>query len=205
MTIEQAIEVFVNGFAFTRSFTHPYLAERIGNGIWVMRDTPRTRGDYRKEEYVTYGVDAADVVETVRRNTRGRFAVCAIRAAGESDASIRADYKRLGFRLIATEPFMAHDLSAIEAVPEPLSVVRVEDKQQAQILAKAARKRQILLEHLTAEPPQMRQYMATNGGTPIGWVGSVAACGCTWCSNLFVDPACRRRGVARLALSHAAR
>src|SRR5579871_3687679 len=46
MTIEQAIEVFVRGFTFTRSFTYPYQAEQV-EGAWVMRDAYRPRGDYR--------------------------------------------------------------------------------------------------------------------------------------------------------------
>jgi len=50
MIIESTIEVFARGFAFTRSFTHPYLAERIAPGVWVLRDATRARGSYRAEE-----------------------------------------------------------------------------------------------------------------------------------------------------------
>ena len=38
--LQHAIEVFARGFCFTRSFTHPYLAERLGK-VWVVRDGPR--------------------------------------------------------------------------------------------------------------------------------------------------------------------
>jgi hypothetical protein len=54
MNLERATEVFIHGFAFTRSFTHPYLAEQLQPGVWVLRDAPRARGDYRGEEYVAY-------------------------------------------------------------------------------------------------------------------------------------------------------
>ena len=51
LSLEEAIEVFVKGFTFTRSLTHPYLGERIGS-LWVMRDAPRKNNRYRSEEWV---------------------------------------------------------------------------------------------------------------------------------------------------------
>jgi hypothetical protein len=54
--IERAIEVFARGFAFTRSLTYPFRADRIGK-LWVMRDAPRRNNkDYRAEEWISYGV-----------------------------------------------------------------------------------------------------------------------------------------------------
>ena len=38
--MQQAMEVFARGFAFTRSFTHPYLPDRVGD-LWAVRDGPR--------------------------------------------------------------------------------------------------------------------------------------------------------------------
>jgi GNAT superfamily N-acetyltransferase len=196
MTIDQAIEVFVQGFAFGRSFTHPFVPERIEHGIWVMRDGPRKSGDYRNEEYVARGVSPADMLETARANTRGRFKICAIRASDEPDAELRSGYKALGCRLMGTEAFMVHDLTVIDAVPEPVEIGRLATVEQANQLAKAARRKQILPEHLTADPPPMRQYMAVDGDKPVGWVGSVAVCGAAWCTNMFVRPEYRRRGIA---------
>ena len=46
--MQQAMEVFARGFAFTRSFTHPYLPERVGD-LWVVRDGPRKKVDFRRE------------------------------------------------------------------------------------------------------------------------------------------------------------
>jgi hypothetical protein len=40
VTIERASEVFVHGFAFTRSFTHPCVAAPVVPGVWVVRDAP---------------------------------------------------------------------------------------------------------------------------------------------------------------------
>jgi hypothetical protein len=37
VTIERASEVFVHGFAFTRSFTRPCVAAPVVPGVWVVR------------------------------------------------------------------------------------------------------------------------------------------------------------------------
>ena len=41
--LQHVIEMFARGFCFTRSFTHPYLAERVGQ-IWVVRDAHENAG-----------------------------------------------------------------------------------------------------------------------------------------------------------------
>ena len=107
--IEWAVEVFVRGFAFTRSFTHPYLVERHGP-VWRLADAPRRRADYRREGFVALDVEPAEVDRVARARARGHFAVCAIRRAGQADGPIRTGYKALGYRLQTTEPFMAHRL-----------------------------------------------------------------------------------------------
>ena len=200
MTMERAIEVFVHGFSFTRSFTHPYLAERL-EGIWAMRDIDRTSRYYRKDEFVAYRVAAEEVDRTARAHTRGRFAVCMIRGETDTDIDIRKGFKGLGYRLMATEPFFVHSLGDIRTVEEPLSVVRVTTKEAADRLSRAARTRQILPVHLAAEHPPLRQYMVSDGDVPIAWVRSIEAAGATWCSNMFVEPAYRRRGIARAMLT----
>src|SRR5439155_15192313 len=48
------------GFCAERSRTHPYECFRVGK-LWVMRDAPRKNPkNYRKEEWVPYGVNAGD-------------------------------------------------------------------------------------------------------------------------------------------------
>src|SRR5689334_23379753 len=106
ITIEAAIEVFVRGFSFTRGFTYPYPAEQIGDRVWMLRDAPRSRGDYRTEEYVGYDVDAAMLDAVARQHTRGRYRLCMLRAADEDDIPIRRGFKELRYRLMATEAFM---------------------------------------------------------------------------------------------------
>ncbi len=43
----------------------------------------------------------------------------------------------------------------------------------------------------------MRQYVALIGGAIVGWVASITVDDATWCSNLHVQPAHRRRGIGR--------
>lgn len=203
--VDRAIEAFVRGFCFTRSFTHPYVAERVGP-VWRMRDGPRRNAkDYRNEEWVAYGVEPAEVDRLARSHTRGGFAICAIHASNESDGPLRAGYKALGYRLATTEPLMVHRLKRIPQCdpPKGIRVERVTAQDVADRLARAAGRRQILPEHLTAGGAPLRQYVAlADDGEPVGWVRSIAAGERqTWCSNMHVLPAFRRRGIGRAMLA----
>jgi GNAT superfamily N-acetyltransferase len=201
ISVNQAIEVFARGFSFTRSFTHPYRAEQIENHIWVMRDAPRRRGDYRSEEYIACAVEPSTLDATARQYAQARYRICAILPNGESDEELRAAYKALGYRLMTTEAFMVHDLKRIPKVDAPVEVVRVTTRELADALAKTAGRRQILPEHLEMEPAPMRQYVAMAGGKIVGWVGSVSTSGCAWCTNMFVAPEYRRRGIAKALMT----
>ena len=198
---ERAINVFVHGFAFTRSFTHPYLAETLADRVQTLRDAPRRSGGYRAEEVVAWGVPPAELDVVAREKARGHFRVCYLLPTEVPDAEIRASFKTLGYRLGATEELMIHRLAGLAPSDGPRPIVRVTIEEEAERLAKAARRRQILPEHLTADPAPMRQYVALGGSTPVGWVGSVVVGDCTWCTNMFVEPACRRQGIARALLT----
>lgn len=200
MTVPRAIEVFVAGYSFTRSYTHPFEAECV-EGVWALRDTPRKRGDYRGEEYVAYDRPAADVDRIARAFTRGRYSVSAIRAADEPDDAIRADYRALGYRLMTTEAFMVHDLEDIRPADEPFPVIRINTQPDADRLHRVTRARQILPRHLADESQPVRLYCALAGERPVGWVRSVAAAGSAWCAGMYVEPAYRRRGIATALLT----
>jgi hypothetical protein len=70
-----------------------------------MRDAPRKNPrDYRKEEWIAYGLDAREVDVIARRHARGRFFVCAMLREGEPDQPARTAYKALGYpELIAVD------------------------------------------------------------------------------------------------------
>lgn len=196
--IERALEAFARGFSYTRSFTHPFLADRVGP-LWALRDGPRKRGDYRCEEWVAFAVPPAETDRIVREHTRGRFAVCAILSHGEPDLSLREGYKALGYRLGVTEPLMVHSLQEIPDFPAPAEITRVETQEAADRLNRAARSRQVLPQHLGRDD-ELRQYVAELDGELVGWVRSIAAGSASWCSNMYVKPEFRRRGIARAML-----
>jgi len=193
--LDTALEVFARGICVPRSFTHPYLAERV-DGMWVTRDAPRRRGRYRREEWFAHGIAPDETVRTVRRDTRGQYAICAICAVGESDEPMRAGYRSLDYRLGFTEPIMVHRLRRIPRLASPIEIVRVLDAALADKVNTAVRRRQILPEHLTTEAP-LRMYAALVDGDPAGWISSVEVVGATWCANLYVKPEFRRRGIGR--------
>jgi GNAT superfamily N-acetyltransferase len=195
-SIDLAVETFARGYAFTRSFTHPYEAARVGP-LWVVRDAPRKRAaDYRREEWIAHRVPPAEVDRLARAQTRGRFAVCAIRAPDEPAEPLRDAYRALGYRLQATEAVMVHALDRLPPLGGPFPVERVLTPERADALARAAGSRQVLPAHLRPDAP-LRQYAALDGDQPIAWVRSIAVADATWVSNLYVEPSHRRRGIGR--------
>lgn len=198
-SIAHAIEVFVHGVAFTRSFTHPYLAETMGP-LWVLRDAPRKGTNYRVEEWVAHGVAPAEIDRIARRHTRGRFTICALCGHGESDEPLRAAFKALDYRLHTTEPLMIHPLRCVPPVDAPTAVERVDTQALAARVNKTARARQILPQHLVEDAP-LRQYAALLDDDVVGWVRSITVGNATWCSDMYVQREHRRRGIARALMS----
>jgi GNAT superfamily N-acetyltransferase len=195
-----AIEVFVHGHSAGRSRTFPYEASRVGP-VWVMRDAPRRNPrDYRKEEWIAHGVDPAEVDAVARRHARGRFFVCAMVAEGEPDAPTRTAYKALGYRLLATEGFFVQRLKRIPQPPCPVAIERVRTPDLAARLGKFERRRPIPSNLLGDDAP-FRQYVALDGEEIVGRVRSVDAAGATWCTDMYVSPAHRRRGIGQALMS----
>jgi GNAT superfamily N-acetyltransferase len=198
--IKFAIEVFVRGHSAVRSRTFPYEVGRVGP-LWVMRDAPRKNPrDYRKEEWIAYDVEAGEADEIVRRNTRGRYFVCAMVADGEPDGSTRAAYKALGYRLLASEGFFVQPLKRIPRPPCPAVIARVRTAELAARLGQITRTRPIPDDLLTDDAP-FRQYVALDGEDIVGRVRSVSAAGATWCADMHVRPSHRRRGIGRALLA----
>jgi GNAT superfamily N-acetyltransferase len=217
--VEQAVEVFVRGFAVARSGTHPYVPARVGP-VWVMRDAPRrNEKKYRREEWVAHGVAPADVDAVVRRHARGGFAVCPIRTVDEPPEPLRAEYKELGYRLTGTEPLMIHRLGRVpRATSTGVVVKRVTTARLADRLAADSGSRRIPSEYLSADSP-VRQYVAVEGQAVVGWVQSIVVrlnpdvgvrsggaaerkgTHMTWCSDMFVQESHRRRGIGRALLA----
>ena len=195
-----AIDAFLRGFCATKSRTHPYEWSQI-DGIWVMRDAARRNPrDYRKEEWIACGVIPAEVDRTARRHTRGRYFICAVHGANEPDQPLRAAYKQLGYRLLVTEPFFVHRLKRVPRTPTPVAIKQIRTRPLAEQFGKATRTRPIPPEHLGRDAP-FRQYVALDDGKIVGWVRSVAAGDpARWCSDMYVRPSHRRRGIGSALL-----
>jgi GNAT superfamily N-acetyltransferase len=197
--IEHALEVFVRGFSAEKSRTYPYEFARVGRA-WVMRDAPRKNPrDYRKEEWVAYGVPAQEVDAAARKMTRGRFFVCAVRSMDEPEEPPRASYKELGYRLLSTEPLFVHRLKKIPRAENSITIERVMTAEMAARFGKATRTRPVPAEKLTKDAP-FRQFVALDDEKLIGWLRSVDAGDSTWCSNMYVAPSHRRRGIGSALL-----
>ena len=197
--MEFAIEVFVRGHSAGRSRTFPYEASHVGP-LWVMRDAQRKNPrDYRKEEWIAYGVGASEVDAIVRRHTRGRFFVCAMVKQGEQDQLTRSAYKSRGYRLLATEGFFVQRLERVPKPSSSVSIERVRTRELATHLGKLTRTRPIRDELLCDDAP-FRQYVALDDNAIVGRVRSVDAAGATWCADMYVDPSHRRRGIGQALL-----
>ncbi|MBI5830992.1 MAG: GNAT family N-acetyltransferase [Armatimonadetes bacterium] len=198
-----AVATFAHGYAWQRSRTWPYLAERCGP-LWRLYDAERTRGDYRREEFVAVGDDPAEVDALAKATTRGRYAICAVHPGLTPITNLRDAYKALGYRLGATEPLMVHGLADLPTPPTPdgVTLTKVTTPDLAQRLAHAtgesARRRPAYLEPDSPE----RQWVALAGEEPVGWLTStLVPSGHTWCGNMYVPPQHRRRGIARAPLA----
>jgi GNAT superfamily N-acetyltransferase len=198
--IEFAIEVFVRGHAAGRSRTFPYEVNRVGP-LWQMRDAPRkNQRDYRKEEWIAYDVDPSKADAMARRHARGRFFMCHMIADGEPDGPTRTACKALGYRLLATEGFFVQRLARIPKAASRVLIERVRTPELAVRLGKVMRRRPIPDDQLGDDAP-FRQYVARDDDDIVGWVRSVDAAGATWCADMYVERAHRRRGIGRALLS----
>ena len=129
--LSRNISVFVEGVTFTRSFSHPYLAEQI-DPLWVLRDAPRHRAnEYRDEEWCAYKTPAAVVDKLVRAHTRGVYAICAFHPIDTTDEALRAEYKAQGYKLDGAESVMVHALKQIPSIKSPARIQRVLTTDQA--------------------------------------------------------------------------
>ncbi len=197
--IEAAIEVFVAGFSQGRCRNWPHEYVRVGP-LWCLRDAPRNRAaDYRKEEWIAYDIVPEVAHQTAKQNTRGRYFICTVVELGESADELRAQYKLLGYRLLATEPFFVHRLKRIPQFKSPVKIQVMKTAALAALLGKATRTRPISADQLANLP--YRQYLAMENDNPVGWVRSVYTPLGNWCSHMYVQPEHRRRGIGKALLS----
>ena len=200
MDLACAIEAFANGFAFTRSYTHPYVVERM-HGLTVMHDTPGRYDGERNPEYIVLDMTPKAAAKALRAAGCVRGGVCVIEGPEADLDRSKEAYKRYGMRLLRREPFFAVRTADAAPYKSPVKIERVKTLAKAEAVNKANRRRQILPEHLGREDT-VRLYAAYESGTPIGWVSSIPAPNANWVSNLYVSPVHRGRGIGRGLMSH---
>lgn len=213
----RAVEVMARGRAFMRSVSHPCECDAPMPGLWWLRDGLRASGDQRRDEWVAWAVTAEEVDRWARkRSSSGKFAVAAIRPAGETPARWRDPYRVLSYRLGFTQPLMVRPLTAVvpllagglartaraddagmlAARGGRVRIERVLTRTAADAVARVAGgARPIRPEHLTTEAP-LRLYAAWVEEEVVGWVRSYVRGESAWCSRLEVTAPHRRRGIA---------
>ena len=199
--LKDAIAVFAKGHCVGKSVTHLYEPKQIGS-IWQLRDVARKNAlNYRKEEYVGCGMAPREVDSIAREKTRGRFFICDIVPTGVDDTTQRREFKELGYRLLATEPFFVHELKRIlSAKNKFVKIELVEEASLAARLGKAMNMRPLTKDYF-GERGLFRQYVALEGKLIVGWVRSVPAGKSNWCSTLGVIESHRRRGIGQTLLA----
>lgn len=195
MTIEAAMDVFIEAFCLGRSRTHPYMGGQEC-GMWVMRDGLRKDPrDYRCEEWFVRGVLTTDQDSHIRKQTRGRYAVGSIRTPDESEDELRQGYRDLRYRLLMTEMFFAHDLGAFTAADSPATISLVTDRAGMERMKRVTGRLPFHPDRLTENPRRVRQYIAEIDGEIVGWTRSIRCREGNWCSDLQVKTEHRRKGI----------
>lgn len=195
--LREVIEVFARGFAFTRSFTRPYLASKVGQAWWL-RDDPERRNRRRNDEWIAPGgVDPEKLDRWARERAAGKFLISAVASDAKEEAALREKFRDLGYRLWRTEPFMSRSTSRIPPFEAAANVWLVDSEAMATRLATAARGRMIPPGHLGSRSSPVRCHVVTVGDRLAGWVQSVSVGGAGWCASVFVEPEYRRRGFGR--------
>lgn len=207
----EVIETFIRGHATIKSRTHPYLVESF-DGLWVMRDAPRksAAADYRKEEWVVYGVPAGQVERVIRRESKGWYFIGAFVDAEQCVETIRDDYKLLGYRLLSSEFLFVHNMQRVPQKKSPAIIGRMKSKAQLLYYAQAARMRP-MSEAVLDTSSDWWHYLATvaqhldddqSASQIVGWVSSIkTATDSHWVSNLVVKESFRRKGIGSALLA----
>ena len=201
ISIEGALETFLIGFTTTRNFTKPFRFEELAAGVWAMGDVEATKKDAGTPEVVVFGALIEDVKQSIRAKGLQKHSLCVL-ILEENEISMTIErYEKNGYRLLGTEGFFTLNLE--ERVGKTKSEIRrVCTAADAEAVAKAGHKNQLLPEHLTTGNSICRLYAAFDGTIAVGWVSSIRTHPeRSWVSNLFVSTSYRKRGIGHSLMS----
>ena len=192
MELRDAADAFISGWSATRRLSGPFEIARRGEADWMHDPTGRRMG-----ELVGVDVSPETLVDRYPRGERG--AISAIYAPSESLDGHKEAFRRLGWRLLRTEPMFVHALRDLP--PLDPRAVRARSSEHVARVAKAARKRSVAMGVADADDSPIRLYETSVDGQNVGWVRSVDAGPDAWVSSLNVREACRRQGLGRALMA----
>lgn len=193
MTLERAVEVFVQAFSAGKSRTYPYVVTRPDPWLWVMQDTP-ARKDSRKVEAVSVSGNPERTVERIRGLGLAWHFVCEIHSDASDFDRIRAEYKALGYRAVSTEWLFVHDLMELPTANPIYQVVPIFSAVDLDGIPQAAYQKRRLL-------PGTTMFSVHTESLDLGWVTHVPVGTDSWVSDLWVQPEHRGRGIGRALMT----
>jgi GNAT superfamily N-acetyltransferase len=205
ISLAEAADVFVRGFAHVRSMTYPYRVS-VDSGVWLMRDEP-DRERSRTAELTAIeptvgqiGARVAGASPPLRRWMLG-YLEPEDPDAPRSKPPAPTAFREAGYRRRGLEPLFVADPAATPRFDGPIVRVRTPELAERARIANDGR-RQLMPGDLDTDDATTRLYAAIDGRDVVGWVTSVRV-GALGSSvvNLFVMPPARRRGLGRALMS----
>lgn len=196
--ILRAADSFFHGFTLHRSRTFPYIITR-SEGLTVLHDAPRKKPqDMRRAEAITIDRAPTDVhSETEQLNREHpRWSLGAIYTDEASLAEIEAEYRELGYRLVAREAFFIHDHRNLPTL-KPNLTERISTWERMERYAQTTGRKPYRRSDIEGDSPQVRFYCSVSETDIVGAVASIQTPSDTfWVSNLWVTEERRREGRA---------
>ncbi len=199
-----AVETFVRSFAHTRSMNRPAEVVRVGK-MWVVRDVERSGRGVRSEELIVDSPEPAEAARLVSDYlTHKQYRLVVFRDVDSDVAAVRAAYRALGYRPRLTETLFVREQPGPPRMPQTAAatVRRVTDAAMAERVRKAARRKMLDADDLSAARPRVRLYAATIDDKPVSWCRCIhMARGAGYVADVYTTPEWRRRGVATAVMT----
>ena len=197
--LDAAIATAVQGFCFVRSKKRPYRGNKIGD-LWVLRDDPGN--DRRKTEVFAHTLAPEEIIGQIRSSVPEWHFLCYIHTDPAEFSSIRASFKTLGYRALATEWLFARNTAGYPQIASVPPVKRIAEIADAEVIRKANGRIEIPNKYLGLDDAPQRLYAAISGEIVYGWVSSIPVAKNAWVSNLYVPKEHRGRGFGRALMSY---
>src|SRR5690242_15430322 len=111
LPIRKALEVFLQGFSTTRSFTKSYQVSPLGTSAWLLADPPAGNGRERTSEIIAYRAVPEEIVAQIKRLEIERHFLCVMLDEPEAASQTSSIYKGLGYRFLGREPLFVLDVA----------------------------------------------------------------------------------------------